>query len=734
MKNPTAKFVLMAAMFFLAMRPVAHGASDVVNGNLIQFNQNGVWTWYSDERTVVDTNGGKIVVGYVENGYGLGGFPVDGNIGVTLFDLTNRTGTLFTLKQALLSFGGGDDHNAPALMVRPDGKYLAAYTGHNSDSNTFYRVYDPASGVWSPEVTNDWSTQPFGDSFPTTYSNPWYLSAENTTYLFARGNNKSPNEIVSSDFGSTWSYGGELTTNDNVGYVNGYFKYWGNGVDKIDFICTEYHPRDYDTSMYHGFVSNNMSFNSFGVQMDPNILDKSDMPRPQNFTPVFLAGTVLPPGQTNHRIWNDDVCRYPGGTVECIISARINDNTEGDDVNINPDHAFFFCRFNGTSWTPTYLCQAGYKLYSSEADYVGLGCLSPNDPNTIYISTTFDPRAVKPGVTDTNLPFSAYHEIWKGVTTNQGASFTWTPITQNSLHDNLRPIVPAWDAEDTVLLWFRGSYFSAQQIDGTPIGIIDRHSEVAGQLHYVDATTSNTFFTNGTPLTTGSGLNEWHLQSAGNGGTIFSSADAAVETPTNLMTQTPVPAAGTYDVWVNFWGTSNTNSDWRIVAGLNGTNMQIYRAQKSEQVQPATEDTSLVFTNNATNFLYQAYVGRTTLSTNLPLTVFVGANPVLSGTSGPTKSSNTVRTWYDGISYASVAPLHIQNVAYNNGNALSLTWNSPLPQFSLTTPSYTVQKKNSLSDANWITLTNGMTSAGYSTTFIDSSASGNAGFYRVSWP
>src|SRR5215472_462629 len=135
MKVCTIRLILAALSLFVGARQTLGAASDIVNGNLIQFNQNGVWTWYSDERTVVDTNRGKIVVGYVENGYGLGGFPVDGNIGVTRFDLTSRTGALDTLRLALLSFGGGDDHNAPGLLVRPDGKYLAAYTGHNSDSN-----------------------------------------------------------------------------------------------------------------------------------------------------------------------------------------------------------------------------------------------------------------------------------------------------------------------------------------------------------------------------------------------------------------------------------------------------------------------------------------------------------------------------------------------------------------------------------------------------------------------
>ena len=38
--------------------------SDFVNGNVVQFDDNGGWTWYSDERTVVDTkrrqNGGRL--------------------------------------------------------------------------------------------------------------------------------------------------------------------------------------------------------------------------------------------------------------------------------------------------------------------------------------------------------------------------------------------------------------------------------------------------------------------------------------------------------------------------------------------------------------------------------------------------------------------------------------------------------------------------------------------------
>lgn len=65
----------------------------------------------------------------------------------------------------------------------------------------------------------------------------------------------------------------------------------------------------------------------------------------------------------------------------------------------------------------TYLVNAGSKLYDSEQDYTGLGAIHPNSPYAIYISTTTDPR-------DDTKTFR-YHEIWRGTTCDEGATFTW---------------------------------------------------------------------------------------------------------------------------------------------------------------------------------------------------------------------------------------------------------------------------------------------------------------------
>lgn len=261
-------------------------------------------------------------------------------------------------------------------------------------------------------------------------------------------------------------------------------------------------------------------------------------------------------------------------------------------------------------------------------------------------------------------------------------------------------------------------------------------------MHYVDATTGaggNTTLTNGGTLTLSASANQWHSQtSVGNGGTILSSADSAAENATNLMTQVTVPGSGTYDLWVNFWGMATTNNaDWRIQAGLTVGSRQTYRSEKCQQVQPWTQDTTLVLTNTSptTNYLYQAYVGRVVVSNNYTINVLVDDNAIRTG--GTTLLGNTNRTWYDGISYAKVNPFQIQKVYSSGPSAITLVWNSPPPEMSLTTPSYTVQKTSSLNPPiSWTTVATGIPSASkaYTTTNVDNSASGSMAFYRVTWP
>lgn len=660
-------------------------ARDLVSGNLIQFNDNGAWCWYQDERAVVDTARGKLIVGSDASDNGLGGSPRNGDIDAVIFDLQNGRAERYALMEGGTTIGGCDDHNAPAFLIMPDGRYLAFYAGHNNNNNSYWRFF--YTNRWGLEHAFNWNSIPGGTNFATTYSNLFYLAAEDKFYNIARSYARSPNLMVSTNDGQSWSYGGLLTEPDvSIGYVNGYFKYWSNGVDRIDFVATEHHPRDYNTSIYHGYMKNGQSFKSDGTMLDSDISDKT-APKPADFTLVFAANTEVN-GDLMSRCWTIDLVAYDNGAIATIFKARVNDDP--NRPSNDPDHVFFYARYDAATWTSTYLGKAGKKMYASEQDYVGLGALHPNDANTIYISTPFDPRD------DTNLNV---HEIFKGVTADHGATWTWTPITRNSVRDNFRPIVPAWDENNTAVLWWRGTYLSAQNFDAAVVGLIERKSETVGLMNYVDATTANTFFADGSPLTTtgpngnqGADDNTWHERTGyGNGGSVLTSSETGDgENAPALKTQVTVTDAGTYDVWVNFW--ANPTADWRIKAGLSQEGMQVFRQMASQQVDAGAHESPIVLSGGGNTFLYQAYVGRVTIAGNEAIAVFVDDYAVQTGTAN-TMIGSTARTWYDGISLAEVNAIAVSVAEHNEiPIEFSLLQNYPNPFNPTTTITYALPK------------------------------------------
>jgi len=659
-------YVIEIVLVILLFHITGYSQQDIVNGNLIQFNDNGAWCWYQDERVLIDIPNGKLILGADESQSGAGGSPRNGAIFSVIYDLLTGTSTRYQLAKF-----GCDDHNAPGLLIRPDGKYLAMYAQHYDQWNSRYRIFD--GNTWTPEQVFDWTSIPGGTDYTIAYSNLYYLSAEGRAYNFARANHRTPNFLYSNNFGDTWSYGGDLTTNTSNSYNKGYYKYWNNDVDRIDFIFTEQHPRDTMTSIYHGYLQNGKTYKSDGTIADNNIYDLQFIPGFWNFTRLFKDSTQIG-GALLRRCWNTDVVRYDNGVIATIITARADQYTGGDG-SINPDHRFVYCRFDGSNWSSTYLGKAGGKLYSSEADYTGLAALHPNDPNTIYISTPIDPRD------NTTLN---KREIFKGVTADNGATWTWMPVTWKSTRDNFRPVVPAWDENHTALLWLRGTYNSAQSFDAAIVGVIDYKLIPTNLMTYVDADLSNTTLSNGSALVptgpdsnAGADDNKWHHRTTfGNGGSILASSESGngEDAPT-LKTQLTIPKAGTYDIWLNFW--ANPTADWRIKAGLSENNMQIFRSMACKQVDSNAHDTDLILTGSGNAFLYQAYLGRVLVSANGTFQVFIDDHAIQTGQQSTT-IGDIARTWYDGISYANAdayVPVELASFSATlTGSTVSLEW------------------------------------------------------------
>ncbi len=438
-------------------------AINEVGGPLITFNDNGGWSWFEDERAIVDLQAGtagKIIVSSVANGSGTGGASRNGDVEVVSYDLASSAITRFTLADNLEA----DDHDSAALLKLPDGRYLSSYSKHSTNNQLQWRVSTAPSDIsaWGPSNV-------YLEAGGTTYSNLIYLSASGDVFDFHRvagaAGGYDPHFLKwNLETQSGFAYGGRLLTGPEGDTGNSdrpYIRYTSNGVGRIDFITTDAHPRNLlSNSVYHGYIQYEGNQNYGVYQSDGTRLgDLSNVStspfKASDFTPLLVGNTVSPVNNLlMTRGWTTDVELDANGKPYAVFTARVNDNSL--------DHRFFYGRYTENGWNIHELAKAGGYLYANEPDYTGLVALDPSNPNRLFMSSKIDPRT---GVT---MP---RYEIFEGKTANEGATWSWAPITYNSTVDNIRPIVPRWDNEHTALLWMRGTYTTYKNYNMSIVGL-----------------------------------------------------------------------------------------------------------------------------------------------------------------------------------------------------------------------------------------------------------------------
>jgi autotransporter-associated beta strand protein len=394
---------------------------------------NGAWSWFQDERAIVDASDPEnplLLVSSVSSAPN--GDAESGDVDLLWRNLSTGAQGEFELHNRLER----DDHDSAALFLRSDGRYLAMYSRHISDSLTRWRIsvnpHDPTS--WGPMQTLE-------NGAGTTYNNIYHLVDDNggagRTYNFTRAANFDPVVQISSDEGSTWSSVGKLLTQGGGG-DRPYLRYASDGK-KIHFIATEEHPRDFLNSVYHGYIQDGVLYNSLGAVIDGNLFDSAGV-SPTALTPVFSNGTSFNDTVMN-RAWTISMKVDNTGNPVGIFSARANDSSA--------DHRFFYARYDGAEWQVNEMARAGGFLYAAENDYTGLASIDPDNPNVVFMSSKIDPRSES---------MTTKYELYKGSTSDFGETWTWSAITENSTVDNIRPVVPAWNGQDTAVTWMRGTY------------------------------------------------------------------------------------------------------------------------------------------------------------------------------------------------------------------------------------------------------------------------------------
>lgn len=511
---------------------------------------------------VIDRANNTVLISSVANSRGFDGAERGGDVDVVTFHPDTGQSTRFVLHHALQQ---EDDHNAAAFLIRPDGHYLAMYSRHNRDGISYYRIstrpHDASD--WGPERMFDWSDAiaAAGDDSRVTYSNLFFLPAEGRTYDFSRAINDDPSMLISSNNGDDWTYAGKLLTEQKLGYVNGYTKYASNGVDRIDFLTTEHHPRDFNNSIYHGFIQGGRLHRSDGSVVENDLFKSPGHPQTE-LTRVFAADSIFD-GVKMTRAWTISICLDGGGLPYGLISARANDEPENTNFQ---DHRFFYVRYDGKQWRVFQLAKAGACLWDAEQDYTGLAALNPSDPNVVYISSTINPRD------DSQLPV---HEIFQGKTADGGQTWTWRAITRNSTVDNLRPLVVAWDRDNSLLAWFRGTMSRSQNYDAAMVGLLMRNGEYAEKVEFAAASS---------------------LPESGTG-------DASDFT----FTLPAIKQDGTWDLFAFFWSEPGMDEEFR--AGLASHRMMVFRSRSSQQAE-ASQFAGPVAVTDGKRLLYRAYLGR----------------------------------------------------------------------------------------------------------------------------
>lgn len=420
-------------------------STDVRTSETFVLSDDGGWCWFESPGAL--QHGSLVLVGSVASGGHVK--SRHGNIELHIHDCSTKITEHVVLHEQFEL----DDHNGPALLVRPDERLLVLYAKHNTESHNYSRI----SLNDAKPFTQFTPVQLYTPSPNTelTYANLFLLPNEsNRIYNFFRGLHGSykPSYLYSDDLGATWHNGNVYINVPSTQKHRPYVRYTSNGRDTVHMVYTEGHPRDFDNNLYHIYYQAGQLYQSDGKKLCTleNGLDAPDQ------------GTEIYRGDAQHVAWIVDLVLDKNEHPVCIYSVQYN--SEGLPVGQGGDDIRYrYARWNGSTWEDYPLAYAGCRLYSGEDDYTGLAAIEPDDPSIVFISTNSDPVTGNPLISRTDG--QRHYELFYGSTSDNGKTWNWSALTRDSVLDNLRPMRPQSSGKKSSnqyrsLVWLRGTYHS----------------------------------------------------------------------------------------------------------------------------------------------------------------------------------------------------------------------------------------------------------------------------------
>jgi hypothetical protein len=315
-----------------------------------------------------------------------------------------------------------DDHDAPSIHVRPDGRLVVFYTEHSGPEIRYRIGTDPES------VAGFGEEHVIAPSTDHTYPNPQHLGERGRTYLFYRNANRNLAYVASEDGCETWGEERELVSTTGWSGPEDawvYFKIDGNGEDRIDVGLTHYEyaraPSPYRDVRFVAFDGETCRA-ADGERQGA----VEEGPLPYRECPV-----VYDSSETGYFSWIWDCATYEAGPAVAYAELRGND-----------EHRYRRAWWRDGEWHDVEVTEGGHNIRPQRVGaYSGGIYLDHEDPGVCYVST---------GDNDGS-------RIQRWSTSDAGRTWEVVDLTDDR-EQNVRPVVPRNRHDDLAVVWMRGRY------------------------------------------------------------------------------------------------------------------------------------------------------------------------------------------------------------------------------------------------------------------------------------
>lgn len=418
-------FILIAFFYFLnVFSDVYQNKHEPLTIRMIA--KDAAWLWFNNESVLLINK--TLYIGCEDS---------LGNSQVVMYQIEdnpiNFSGITYDISTWKMKRQRSPTHNYASLLQLQKRKILAVY--HTSSNQMYYRI----GKILDTDKTTqrvDWGKETIVQlSSGINYSNLIKLNSLNKVFNFFSIYKQSPSMIVSRDNGKTWGHETLFMQQGGTG-TSPYMRLCSNGFDRIDFLYTDGHPRtEMDNCIYHLYFKKHAFFRSDGSQvLSMNDLLKGPI-KPDSGTKLY-DGSFAGPGW----VWDIEYDMDQNPVAAFITS---NDGEEGLDLR------YHYAKWDGhnSKWFVGQIAYAGNHLYIPENHFAGGITIDSENSNVVYISSNVDP------VTGRSIT-NRHYQIYQGVTSNAGYSWSWKQLTFDDDRDNLRPIVPKGHNLEICVIWF----------------------------------------------------------------------------------------------------------------------------------------------------------------------------------------------------------------------------------------------------------------------------------------